>query len=268
MRGCTPGRGFIQGRTEVQVAVLADSDPGVEQEALLALISAARHRWPVAVRPVRPMPGHVTVSEMPLATSSLVLPVGIGESEVVPVALDLTEAHALVSGPPRSGRSTTLAALATMAATAPGAAALVLVTARKSAELASAVPWSLGPVDAGRPEELTDALDEIRRLLEGGRTVLCFVDDADSLSDTASNALEELARRSRDEPIRVVAAADTRWALRAYGGLVPELRKAKQGVLLAPEVEMDGDLLGVRLRTPVERTVRGRPGIPGRPRNL
>jgi S-DNA-T family DNA segregation ATPase FtsK/SpoIIIE len=57
----------------------------------------------------------------------------------------------------------------------------------------------------------------------------------------------------------VVAAVDNRWAARAYSGVVPEVRKSKLGVLLAPEVELDGDLVGVRLRTPLERL-----GPPGR----
>jgi S-DNA-T family DNA segregation ATPase FtsK/SpoIIIE len=71
--------------------------------------------------------------------------------------------------------------------------------------------------------------------------------------------LEELCRRGRDERIRVVAAVDNRWALRAYGGLVPELRRSKRGVLMAPDLELDGDLVGVRLRPPLETA-----SLPGR----
>jgi S-DNA-T family DNA segregation ATPase FtsK/SpoIIIE len=52
---------------------------------------------------------------------------------------------------------------------------------------------------------------------------------------------------------------DARWALRAYSGLVPEVRKSKQAVLLAPEVELDGDLVGTRLRPPLEPM-----SVPGR----
>jgi S-DNA-T family DNA segregation ATPase FtsK/SpoIIIE len=56
-----------------------------------------------------------------------------------------------------------------------------------------------------------------------------------------------------------VAAVDNRWALRAYGGLVPELRRSKRGVLMAPDLELDGDLVGVRLRQPLETM-----SLPGR----
>jgi len=89
--------------------------------------------------------------------------------------------------------------------------------------------------------------------------VLCLCDDIDSLPDSSSAALEELARRGRDERVRIVAATDNRWAQRAYSGLAPELRKAKQGVLLGTDIELDGDLVGVRLRAPLEPL-----GLPGR----
>ena len=246
-----PGRGFIHGDTEVQVAVRASSDPGEEQHAFLALVAESKQRWPEPVRPVLPMPGQVRVVDLPASPSTLVVPVGIGEAEVAPVALDLTDAHALVAGPPRSGRSTTLATIAAGLAAADPDIMLVLVAGRRSSALTT-VTWSSGPVDPARAPELAAALREVDRILHEGRTVVVLVDDADSLPEMASAALDELARRSRDEPVRVVAATDTRWALRAYGGLVPELRKAKQGVLLSPEIEMDGDLLGVRLRPSVE----------------
>ena len=57
----------------------------------------------------------------------------------------------------------------------------------------------------------------------------------------------------------MVAATDNRWAQRAYTGLAPELRKAKQGILLGTDIELDGDLVGVRLRSPLEPL-----GLPGR----
>jgi S-DNA-T family DNA segregation ATPase FtsK/SpoIIIE len=47
--------------------------------------------------------------------------------------------------------------------------------------------------------------------------------------------------------------------VRAYTGLLPELRRSKQGVLLNPDIDVDGDLVGVRLRAPVESVaLRGR----------
>jgi S-DNA-T family DNA segregation ATPase FtsK/SpoIIIE len=249
-----PGRGFIQGSIELQVAVRAGGDPTAEHQALQALVETARRRWPDPGRRLGRMPAQVPLSSLPRPTAPLRLPFAIGDLDVAPVCVDLTEGHALVSGPPRSGRSTTLTTLALAAAGAPDPAERVLFLARRS-PLERVPGWRIGPVDAGSTEAMGGALADIRTMLAAGRTVLCFVDDADSLSDQAGAALEELARQARDHPVRFVAAVDNRWALRAYGGLVPELRKSKQGVLLGPDIELDGDLVGTRLRTPFESLV-------------
>jgi S-DNA-T family DNA segregation ATPase FtsK/SpoIIIE len=50
----------------------------------------------------------------------------------------------------------------------------------------------------------------------------------------------------------MVVAVESRAALRTYSGVIPEIRKAKQGLLLMPDVDIDGELMGVRLRTPLE----------------
>ena len=246
-----PGRGFIQGSIEIQTAVRASADPVAEHQALLSIVEDARGRWPDPGRRLGRMPAHVGASSLPRPTVPLRLPFAIGDLDVAPVSVDLTEGHALVTGPPRSGRSTALAMLALSASQAPEPAVLALFVARRS-PVERLLEWPLGPIDVGSPEALGAALAEIRTLLGGGRTVLCFVDDADTLPDPAATALEELSRLARDHPVRFVAAVDNRWALRAYGGLVPELRKSKQGVLLAPDIELDGDLVGTRLRAPFE----------------
>jgi S-DNA-T family DNA segregation ATPase FtsK/SpoIIIE len=47
--------------------------------------------------------------------------------------------------------------------------------------------------------------------------------------------------------VRVLAAAETQAAQRAFGGWLRELRGARRGLLLQADVETDGELLGVRL---------------------
>jgi S-DNA-T family DNA segregation ATPase FtsK/SpoIIIE len=253
-----PGRGFIQGTTEIQVAVLASADPQSEARAVADVVEQARRRWTGGVRRVARMPVQVGLDEMPAPPSTFTLPFAMGEGDVLPVALDLSQGHALVSGPPRSGRTTTLATLAATARRAPRPAALVLVRVRPS-PLDGAVAWDVGPVDAMEPEAVTRALSGVQDLLAAGRPVLCLVDDVDSIPDAMSASLEELSRRGRDEPLRMVAAVDNRWAIRAYAGLVPEIRRGKRAVLMGPDIELDGDLAGVRLRTPLESS-----SLPGR----
>lgn len=252
------GRGFIQGSTEVQVAVLGSADPEVEHRALLDVAERARARWTARAPRLAPMPPTVALRDLPSPDDSWRLPFAVGDAEVAPVSLDLSVGHALVAGPPRSGRTTALDGLAAAARRAPDPVALVRVASRRRPG-PEPTTWDLGPVDANDVADVGRAVMTVSALLAQGRRVLVLVDDADGLPDAASAALEELARRGRDEPVRVVTAVDNRWAARAYAGVVPEVRRSKQGVLLAPDVELDGDLVGVRLRTPLERL-----GPPGR----
>ena len=47
--------------------------------------------------------------------------------------------------------------------------------------------------------------------------------------------------------MRLIVAAETQAVMRAYGGWLRELRKDEHGLLLDPDLDVDGDLLGVRL---------------------
>ncbi|HSV38865.1 MAG TPA: FtsK/SpoIIIE domain-containing protein, partial [Nocardioidaceae bacterium] len=253
-----PGRGFIQGTTEIQVAVRASSDPEQEQHALAEVVRLAQERWPVPATELGRMPLAVTLEDLPSPADPLVLPIAIGDDDIRPAVLDLSAAHALVSGPPRSGRSSTLATIAAAARRSAVPPAVALFLARRDVG-ADGVGWDIGPVDAGDPTDLAQGVAAVSALLAQGRTVLCLCDDIDALPDAASATLEELARRGRDEAVRMVATMDNRWAQRAYSGLAPELRKSKQGILLGTDIDLDGDLVGVRLRTPLEPF-----GLPGR----
>jgi S-DNA-T family DNA segregation ATPase FtsK/SpoIIIE len=63
----------------------------------------------------------------------------------------------------------------------------------------------------------------------------------------AAHALERITRAGRDGAVRIVAAVENHALHRAFGGVAAELRKDKNGLLLDPDLDVDGDLLGVRL---------------------
>jgi S-DNA-T family DNA segregation ATPase FtsK/SpoIIIE len=246
-----PGRGFIQGTTEVQVGVVASADPTAEHRAILACAERAALRWVGRAPVLGRMPEQVDLHRLPPPTESLHLPIAIGDEEVAPVLLDLSDGHALVTGPPRSGRSTVLTTVAHASRRSTVPPALALVGARRTTG-GVGIPWDVGPVDAHDVTALGRAVAEIGALLRQGRQVLVLCDDVDAWEDAASEHLADLVRREREAPLRIVATSDNRSAQRAYAGLVPEVRKAKQGILLAPDVELDGDVVGVRLRPPLE----------------
>ncbi len=95
---------------------------------------------------------------------------------------------------------------------------------------------------------MTDAKDV------GDRVVI--VDDLDRLTDDRLDALDRLVAAGGS--VRVVAAVDVTLARRSYGGVVDRLRRDRHALLLSPEHDLDGDLVGVRL--PSSSTVAAAPG--------
>jgi S-DNA-T family DNA segregation ATPase FtsK/SpoIIIE len=81
-----------------------------------------------------------------------------------------------------------------------------------------------------------------------GPPVVIVADDLDELFEgDAARGLERIARAGRDGAVRILAAVENHALHRAFGGIASELRKDKNGLLLDPDVDVDGDLLGVRL---------------------
>jgi S-DNA-T family DNA segregation ATPase FtsK/SpoIIIE len=78
--------------------------------------------------------------------------------------------------------------------------------------------------------------------------VVVVIDDLGELADTeADTALVELLRLGREHPLTVIAAVDNTVARRQYSGAIPEMRKDGIGVLLDPDPDSDGDIVGVAL---------------------
>jgi S-DNA-T family DNA segregation ATPase FtsK/SpoIIIE len=248
-----PGRGLIAGSVELQVAVLSDEASGRSQgEAFAALGEQARSMaGGEPARQIGTMPLESARTELPTATRTLLAPLGIGADELLPWLADLRDGNFLVTGPRRSGRTTALATLALGLHGGPEPPALVLVAPRRS-PLHELDIWRHRVAETHDPAPVEAALAGSDELLRAGRALVLVCDDADEYSDPLSAALERQALRGREAPLRVIAASDNRAALRSYAGLLPEVRRGKQGLLLAPEVDVDGDILGVRLRASVE----------------
>jgi hypothetical protein len=158
---------------------------------------------------------------------------------------------------------------------------VVLVTPRRSPLRELAVPGVLGVVGGDDDAEL------LAKLLDGVERHVVLVDDAELLLDTAlDDLLGRLARAARDADQAVVAAGTTADLSSQYRGFVVDLRRSRSGLLLSPQSQGDGDLLGVRLprnmaagplgrgllvvngavtRVPAARPARCRAGAAGRP---
>lgn len=247
-----PGRGFTGSSLEIQACIVGEDPSGEAQTAEIRRIGAdLRARYPKATVPkIGRVPNIVSADDLPVPTNPMRPYVGIGGDNLQPVAIPLDDAHFLIAGPHRSGRTTALATIAGSILCAKGPPKLFLLSPRRSF-LTSLDSWEEAAIGEEACLHLASRLEVLAREREPAGThepVVIFVDDGEELSGTpADAALEFIARRGRDTNIRIVGAAENQAALRAYAGWLPEVRKERQGILLVPDHEVDGDIVGTRL---------------------
>ncbi len=216
-----PGRGYLRGEEEVQVAVLGTDPGGAAQAEALAAVA------PAPAVPTRPRPGPIPddVARPAGLDNDLVVALGIGDGSAA-VTVDLGPGHLLVVGPPGSGRSTALAAVVA-GLRAGGHDPLVV---------------------AGREEGAVDALQAaVEADVDLSTPRVIVVDDADELGDGPGGRLIEQLAGTRG--VRLVAAADSASVARAFSGWVPALKRGRRMLLLQPGGAADVDqLAGVRTK--------------------
>ncbi|MFP5322090.1 MAG: FtsK/SpoIIIE domain-containing protein [Acidimicrobiia bacterium] len=218
-----PGRGFLRGDEEVQVAVLGDDASAAGQARALADLGRRASGEPAARRD--PLPDEV---DRP-AGLDRDLEVAIGVGDDGPVTVDLRGGHLLVVGPPASGRTTALAAVAAGLA-------------------AAGAPCTR--ID-GRADDALERLEALVRDAVPGadrhRPHVVLVDDADELGDgPGGRLLEQLAGAPG---VRLVAVADAAAVARAFSGWVPAVRRGRRALVLQPASSADVDqVAGVRVR--------------------
>jgi S-DNA-T family DNA segregation ATPase FtsK/SpoIIIE len=232
-----PGRGFLPGGTELQVALGETAERAGE----------LRRRYPHAsVPPIEPLPTGVSRGSLPVADRPWAAVLGLGDSELEPVTIDLSSRHFLVAGPYRSGRSTALRTVVeSLRASTPGLE-LHLLAPRRS-PLAELGGWSSVAEGSDSCDEAALRLGELVAS-PPPVPVLVVIDDGEELAESLGAApLENVVRRGRDVELRVLAAAERSAAQRAFAGWLRELRKEEHGLLLDPDLDVDGDILGTRL---------------------
>ncbi|MCB0987115.1 MAG: FHA domain-containing protein [Microthrixaceae bacterium] len=245
------GRGIaVQGGMcrEVQVARPADGLAGAVAELASWTNGPDSPTW------VGVLPRSVDVSDLDAASArtggaGLSLRLGLADQGLETATLRLVPgAHAVVAGPARSGRTTALIRLAQEAAPV----LPVVWVAGAGAPLA--VPGCRIDFVGADDPDLEDRLVD----LSSG---LVLVDDADRIGDHP--VLAELLTERRPGVHVVVAGRNDR--LRSnYGHWTREARADGTGLLLCPDLDLDGDLLGVRLpRRPLVDMVAGRGWLDG-----
>jgi S-DNA-T family DNA segregation ATPase FtsK/SpoIIIE len=145
-------------------------------------------------------------------------------------------ARLLVAGPPRSGRSTTLASILEQAHRA-GLDAIVAATAR-SPLVTQARRCAARVIDPDDDPDLVGPPPEHRTLL--------LMDDSERFVDSAAGERLTGWVRSARAPVATVIAGRAEDLAICYRGVGAEVRRSRCGLLLRPG-PLDGELLGVRL---------------------
>jgi len=196
------------------------------------------------------VPTHVPASDLPSATrhdGGTALSLGTDFTSGDTCWLHLPDGeHVLVLGGARSGRSATLARLATAWAQAHPHGWVGAILPRRAHGFTSRHLADEVSSDSSLLHRLPDAVP-----------VLLVVDDADSVDDP-DGALAALAAGKRPETW-VLAAGRPEALRQTYGHWTTVVRRSRTGVVLTGGSELDGDLLGVLL--PRRLPVPARPGL-------
>ncbi|MGQ0616286.1 MAG: FtsK/SpoIIIE domain-containing protein [Acidimicrobiia bacterium] len=175
------------------------------------------------------------------------LPIGIGERDLAPRGLVVHAGEgALIAGPARSGRSTALAAvIASFRAACPdGKGGLVAVVAGERSPLSV-------ELDRWGPAGAAAAVEAVR---SHPGPALLVVDDAETVDDPGG-ALAGLVA-TLPATVALVVAGRSEVLRTAYQHWCRGLRRHRLGMLLQPDADFDGELVGHALprRAPVPLT--------------
>ncbi|MCY4271341.1 MAG: FtsK/SpoIIIE domain-containing protein [bacterium] len=225
-----PGRAFaVPSGLELQVAM----PEGGLKTAVAAIAAACPQTG--GPPPVLSLPAVVDPARLGptrLGESPFHLPLGLSDDTLAPIGLVLHPGeHALILGPPRSGRSATLALVAELAA-ADGVWAIALAAEGS-------------PMAACRHVRRVAGLEELLFAAAAARApALVLIDDAEAVIDPSGD-LKALAA-DRRSGLHIVAAGSADRLRTAYGHWTAEIRFSRTGVLLQP-TPLDGDLFAVQL---------------------
>jgi S-DNA-T family DNA segregation ATPase FtsK/SpoIIIE len=247
--GVAPTGGFPRGRAidaasglELHVAT-----PTLDDPAALAGGDPASFRAPVPIGVLPDIVAAATLPSVDTSTRPWSIPVGLRDDDLGAAVLTLHGGdHVLVTGRRRTGRSAALVLLVERL-TAARRGLLVATVAPRPSPLACC-PATLSLADGG-------GLAGLACLARESAPVLVVIDDAELVDDDGTLAAVLALRR---DDLHVVAAGRPDVLRSAYGHWTTELRRSRLGVLLQPDVDVDGDLLGTVL--PRRRPLARRPG--------
>ncbi|HEX3688737.1 MAG TPA: FtsK/SpoIIIE domain-containing protein [Solirubrobacteraceae bacterium] len=247
-----PGRAVVGGSAQVIQVARTPGDLPEEVAARAARVAGATPTEG-GPPPVGVLPESVGVDALLGAGRAerepLFIPFGIGDETLEPAGFELYEGdHAMIAGPARTGRTTALLVVAeVLSRLYPDIPLVGIATLRSALRDCGALTRVITAT-----EDLGELVTELR---DSERLQVLLVDDADVVDDPA-RALSDLFAAPRANLHAIVAGRTD--ALKTLGHWSVGVRRARTGMLLQPDVQIDGPLLGVTL--PRRPTPPVRPG--------
>ena len=233
------GRAIVDG-FETQIAILGGSSSVSEQATATKSLAEAMVRAGVAPAPgIGSLPKEYAESDLPARVAGEPV-LGISDFDLGPLGFDPVGTF-LLAGPPASGRSNALHALArSVQRFDPDARLYYLGNSRSP--LSQAMPWtgSATTVEtvAALAKDLAAAVSDTDT---EGRIVVIVESIGDFLQTPADSAIVELARAAKRSDHLLIAEAE----MSAWGSswpLLGEIKNGRRGFLLQPET-VEGDII-------------------------
>lgn len=206
-------------------------------------------------KPIRVLPVEVRMHDLGETArpthAQLWLPFALADDTLAATGFALADSEcALLTGPARSGKSTTLSNIAKAAITT-NAHVQVIVVAPRRTQGTNELTWT-GPAALNDrvtfAESLAQAVETIRANTNGH---LLLVDDAEMVDDPG-NVLSALLTERRNN-VWVIAAGRADVLRTSYTHWTIAIRRSRIGLALRPQLEIDGELW----MTPLPRRVIG-----------
>jgi S-DNA-T family DNA segregation ATPase FtsK/SpoIIIE len=246
-----PGRGIIDDM-ETQLAVLGgDGNVAVQAREIDALAASMVKAGISAAPPIERLSDYVPLDSLE-EVAGAGIPIGLADDNLQTVTIDPVGPF-IVSGPPGSGRTTTLSTIAQSIAKFRTGTDLYLLSPRRSALTRLGI-WK-GAAD--NPDALEKLVETIAKRVDAGDLASGKVGVfLEHLSDFSGSSVEYELDRILKLMIKqeqfVIAESETSTWSQAYT-LGQPLRAGRKGIIVQPD-DGDGDLL---LNTPLGRIRRG-----------
>jgi DNA segregation ATPase FtsK/SpoIIIE, S-DNA-T family len=238
-----PGRGLLDG-TEIQVAMLGDQpDVGAQAAAIRDFAAVLEKAQTVAARPIQRLTERVRLAELPATVGDQPV-IGLSSETLGPLTFE-PRGTMIIGGPPGSGRTTAMHAVAAALRRWDPAVDLHYF-GNSGSTLTRLDLWT--SVAAGALDATEHAAELVAKLDPEGPPVAVFVENiAEFHNGPADAALQDLVRLCLERSWLFVAEGETTTLGSGAHGLLGLAKLSRVGLALAPD---SGDNIVYRTNFP------------------